>query len=84
MSDVVRVALIAAVPATIGAIGVFVIGLLTYSQSKKNHEQGEAIHVLVNSNLTSVKADLAIALARVTKLESLITDLRQTRILGRD
>lgn len=69
---------------TLGVVLVFVIGVLTYRQSIKNHEQGEAIHVLVNSNLTAVKTDLALALDRVAKLEAMIIDLRQVKALRSD
>lgn len=82
MSDVVT--FVSSLTPTLGVILVFITSLLTYKQSLKNHDQGEKIHVLVNSNLTAVKTDLALALDRVAKLEAMIVDLRQVQRLGRD
>ncbi len=55
------VAIVAAIPATLGAI----VGVV-------NKMKLTEIHVLTNSNLTRVTADLALANARIEKLETLL------------
>lgn len=64
MSDVVLVALIAAVPATIGAIVSWV-----------NGQKANSIHKLVNSQLSAVKAELVGALIKIEDLQDLIVKL---------
>ena len=44
-----------------------------------NNAKADAIHVLVNSNLTAVKADLAVANQRIDDLIKLVTQLQQLR-----
>lgn len=61
MTDAVMVAIIAAVPASLGAA----VGIL-------NGRKADKIHVLVNSNLSQVKADLAIAHQRIADLEKIV------------
>ena len=39
---------------------------------------GRTIHTLVNSNLTKVQTDLAVALARIEKLEAHIVNYEQS------
>jgi hypothetical protein len=64
LSDPIVIALITAFPALVGAC----IGLV-------NHSQGAKIHVLVNSNMTAVKTDLALATERIQKLQALVESL---------
>lgn len=68
MSDIVIVALIAAVPATIGAI-----------LSVKNGRKADAIHVLVNSNLTAVKVELAVAKTEIGMLREMVLSLSKEK-----
>jgi|GEM_PF-2127775 len=68
MTDVIVVALIAAVPATVAAaVGV--------SNSRKANQ----IHVLVNSNMTALKSDLAIANSKIEDLEQLVGKMSAQR-----
>lgn len=62
MTDTVVVALIAAGPPTI-------VGAMNLAAALRNGKKSDSIHVLVNSNLTAVKADLQVALERVKQLE---------------
>ena len=71
MTDMVQIALIAGVPPTLAALGAFVLGIL-------NHRQGNAIHVLVNSNLTEVKADLLLATQRIERLQNALVKKEDT------
>jgi len=68
MNDLTAIAIagIAAIPPTLVAWGAL-------RQSQKNAAKSDEIHVLVNSNLASVKADLKIAQERIEKLEALLT-----------
>lgn len=66
-SDPVLVALITSLAPTLTVLLAF--GALL--------RQGEKIHLLVNSNLTSVKADLAIANGRIEALVKEIKVLRE-------
>jgi hypothetical protein len=65
MTDTVQVAITVAVAPTILAVGTLVVGI-------RNSYKSDAIHVLVNSNLTTVKTDLQLALDRVRKLEEML------------
>lgn len=67
MTEPLTIAYIAAVPPTLVAGASVFVGL-------RNSKKADSIHVLVNSNLTAVKADLALALERVAKLEQLLTE----------
>lgn len=46
-------------------------------------KKAEVIHVLVNSNLSTVQADLALANQRIEKLQKLIDELLQREVKGR-
>lgn len=61
MFTAILIAFIAAIPPTF-------VGWL-------NHRKGEEIHILVNSNLTAVKTDLALANQKITELQALILKL---------
>lgn len=65
MTDSVSLALIGGIAPTLAALGGLFVSL-------RNSKKSDEIHVLVNSNLTAVKADLALALERVDKLEKLL------------
>lgn len=61
MTEAVQIACVVAVPPTLVAIA----GLI---QSMRNGKKSDQIHVLVNSNLTAVKADLDLANQRIAGL----------------
>ncbi len=65
--------------AAIAAVASVIVAWLNNRQGRKLHAQGEEIHALVNSNLTAVKADLALALSRVAALEALIKEIRSAQ-----
>jgi hypothetical protein len=65
MTEPVQIALTVATAPTILAIGTLIVGI-------RNSNKADEIHILVNSNLTSVKADLTLALDRVKKLEDML------------
>lgn len=68
----VALAMLVAVPPTIAAVATLFVAM---RQEKKTDE----IHVLVNSNLTAVKADLAIANERIESLTKLIEALQEDK-----
>jgi hypothetical protein len=61
---VIAVAIVSAIPATIGAL---VSALIALRQRETKTAISE-VHTLVNSNLTAVKADLALANSRIEGL----------------
>lgn len=65
MTDPIAFALIGGIAPTLAALGGLFVAI-------RNSKKSDEIHVLVNSNLTAVKADLALALERVDKLEKLL------------
>jgi len=65
MTEVIIVAVIVSLPPTLAAVGALIIGIVNGSKSDK-------IHVLVNSNLAKVQANLKLAEERVNKLEQLL------------
>ena len=65
MSDSIIIALIVAIPPMLVATFGLIIGL-------KNIKKADEIHILVNSNLSKVKADLEIALEKVDRLENIV------------
>lgn len=69
-NDAILIACIVAVPPTIAGLG-------TWFQGVRNGTKSDQIHVLVNSNLTSVKADLSLANARIESLEARIVTLQE-------
>lgn len=68
MTESIMIALIISVPPTIAALAAMIVGL-------RNSKKADAIHILVNSNMTRVQADLKLALARVKKLEELLKNI---------
>jgi hypothetical protein len=61
MSDAVWIAAIATIPS-----------FITIVLAWMNNVQGNKIHVLVNSNMTAVKADLALANEKIAGLQVLL------------
>jgi hypothetical protein len=79
MITTIMLAMIVAVPPTLGAIANYVVAK---DQTKKVDEtliKTDQIHVLVNSNLTAVKADLAIANDRIASLTKLLEKLQEDK-----
>lgn len=68
MSEVVAVALVAAVPGAIAAI----VAALDVLLSRRNGKKLDVVHDLTNSTLSGVKSDLATALAKVARLEDML------------
>lgn len=68
MDSNVIVAIASTLPPTIAAIGALIVGI-------RNSTKTDTIHSLVNSNLSAVKTDLALALQRVDALTALVTQL---------
>ncbi len=56
-----QIALITALPPTIAALAALTVSIV-------NSLKANAIHVLVNSNLTAVKTDLAVATEEIKQL----------------
>jgi hypothetical protein len=62
MSDAVAIAMTVAIPPTLVALA----GLI---QSVRNGKKADQIHVLVNSNMDALKADLRAAVATIQSLK---------------
>jgi hypothetical protein len=77
VTEPVTIALIVAIPPTLVAVVTLIVGI--YNAKEIKHKSDE-IHILVNSNLTKVKSDLALALERVAKLEKLISDIESGKM----
>ncbi len=77
VSESTWTALISAGPPTIAALFAGILGWL-------NHKQGSKIHVLVNSNMSAVKSDLALANDRIEKLQDLVRTLTDPREVSGD
>ncbi len=70
----VVVALVAAIPATLAALAALLASRKSVRTAEETLDQGKQIHVLVNSNLDKVKAELATANAQI---EILLAHLKQ-------
>lgn len=75
MNDSTLIAIAAAVPSTLGVIASVVIAYFNSRKTAAIEKKAEVIHVLVNSNLTEVKAKLALAYEKINSLEALIVKL---------
>lgn len=89
MTEAIVLALIAGVPGTLAATAALIVSIrnsqkatlslekttASLEKTEETAKKTDEIHVLVNSNLTAVKADLAIALGQIEKLEKLLMDL---------
>ena len=73
MSDTVFIALLTAIPPTLVALAGFIVTL-------KNGVKSDKIHVLVNSNMTKVQADLAAARLNIEELQVVISKLVEVRV----
>ncbi len=70
MTDAVVLAIVAALPPTLAAVGAVIV-------SVRNGRKSDEIHVLVNSNMTAVKAELVRANTRIETLEGLLAALNK-------
>jgi hypothetical protein len=75
MSDTVLIALIVAAAPTIAALGAWRESQKTTAKTEVVIAKADEIHTLTNSNLAAVKADLALANARILSLEALVSKL---------
>jgi hypothetical protein len=80
LTDPTILAIIAAVPPTLLALAAFMQSfknnILSKDRSAKTNAKIDEVHVLANSNLTRVRADLAVALKRIETLEGHIADFK--------
>jgi hypothetical protein len=60
------------IAALIGAVAVVVVALIN-----RNSKKLDQIHILVNSNLTQIKADLAQAVTQISYLEGQLLASRE-------
>ena len=72
ISDDIWVAIVTAGPPTVASIVAVAIALM-------NNRQGEKIHVLVNSNMTAVKSELARANERIEGLQTLVSTMTEQK-----
>ncbi len=71
-----------AVPPTLLALAVFLptaLTVLTAALSYRNGKKSDAIHVLANSTLTKLQADLAAANERIHELQELVAKIADRR-----
>lgn len=74
MSDQLVMAIVAGLAPTIAALGAMIVGIRNSRKADETIKKADEIHVLVNSQLSTVKADLVLALERVGKLEKLLIE----------
>lgn len=72
MTDMAIGAIVTALPPTLVALGTLIVAWRNSNKSDKIEKKSEEIHVLVNSNLTAVKAELAEAKLQIAQLQSTI------------
>ncbi len=72
-------ALVAAVPVTITAVAGLLVSLQNGRKADVAAVKQQEIHVLVNSNLTKVKADLETAKTEIAALHGLLRDFAAER-----
>ena len=75
MTDMVALALLAALPATLTAAAGLVVSMKNGGKADLAAVKQEQIHVLVNSNLAKVKNDLDEAKAEIRSLRDLVREL---------
>ncbi len=91
MSDVVLVALVTGAPVMVTAVAGLIVSLRNgrkvddaaraqQSNSDAAAAKQQEIHVLVNSNLSKVKADLETAKTEIAALHALLRDLTVDRL----
>jgi TolA-binding protein len=79
MSEAILVAIITAVPYTVASMATVIISLMNRGQGKAIIKKTDQIHTLTNSNLTSVKEQLATANIKIASMEDIINELRGSR-----
>lgn len=79
MSEPIAIAVLAAIPPTVMAFAALVQSVRNGRKADTISTKTEQIHVLTNSNLTSVKADLALANEKIQELERLVQTLVERR-----
>ncbi len=80
MSDMVLIAVIAAVPATIGVVLTFT-GLLL---SLRNGRKADGIHKIVNSQFTALQSEFEQAKLKITDLDTIVVRLARELGVARD
>lgn len=75
MTDVVFMAILGAVPATLTAAAGLIVSLRNGRKANDAAVKQEEIHMLVNSNLTKVKDDLKEAKMEIASLKSIVLAL---------
>ena len=79
MNDTTLTIILAAIPAIVASVAGLVVSLRNSTKADTNIRKAEEIHVLVNSNMTRVQADLAVANQRIGELEVIIGKLASSR-----
>lgn len=74
ISEASIIAILAAIPVTITAIGTLIVSMRNKDVSQSNNVQVKEIHSLVNANLAAAQADLLLATERVAKLQAMVRD----------
>jgi hypothetical protein len=69
MSDAVIIALIVAVPTVFATLPALIISFKTLRQAQETH-------VLVNTNYSDLKKELAVALSRIDGFQALLIEIR--------
>jgi hypothetical protein len=75
MSDATLAIVLTALPPTMVALAGLIVSVVNSLKANK-------IHVLVNSNMSKVQADLAGANQRIEKLQTIITKMVDTQTAG--
>lgn len=73
MSDAVWIAITVTIPALITSVATLVVAWRASTKADTIQKTADQIHLLTNSNLTKVTADLALALNRIGVLEAALT-----------
>jgi hypothetical protein len=73
MPEYFWIAFFTALPPTLVALGGFIVSVM-------NSWKAEKIHVLVNSNMTKVQADLALANQRIEELATALVSATHSKL----
>lgn len=76
MTDAVVLAIVAAVPATVIASATLWSSIANGRKAKITEAKVDVIHELTNSNLSALKADLALANQKIAGLLEIVDGLR--------
>jgi len=79
MNDTTLTIVLAAIPAIVASVAGLVVSLKNSVKADLNMKKSDEIHVMVNSNMTKVQADLAGANQRIGELELIIGKLVTAR-----